>query len=182
MTLTSGSMRKRAILSFCDQIVASAGNVTLTIFVARATSTSGFGSYSIALSLVLILVNITRAASTDPLLVQTSGRHQECVVQNCRDAISGNMFIGVLFGATVAVIALLVDVGPARPVLLTFAIVAPLISLQDATRYVAITARGPGLSLLNDLLWSAAGISAFVLLTKLHSDAPWQYLAAWGFT
>ena len=182
MTLTLGSMRNRAVLSFCDQIVASAGNVTLTVFVARTTSTTGFGSYSIALSLVFILVSVARATSTDPLLVKTSGKQGESTVQNCRDAISGNIFIGVLIGVTVAAVTLLVNVGPAREVLLAFAVVATLISLQEATRYVAITARGPGLALLNDLLWSVTGVAAFVLLNKLQCDAPWQYLAAWGVT
>jgi O-antigen/teichoic acid export membrane protein len=177
-----GPIGKRAILSLCDQIVASAGNLALTVFVARAASTGGFGAFSVASSLVLLLLGINRATSTDPLLVQTSGRRGQSAVQSCRDAISANLFVGTLIGAAVAAIALVFDVGPARPVLLAFAVIAPLLSLQDATRYVAIAYRGPGLALLNDLLWSVAGVAAFLVLTRFHEEAPWQYLAAWGLT
>jgi O-antigen/teichoic acid export membrane protein len=170
----SGRVR-RGSLALVDQGVSALGNVILVLVLARQTTASGFGAFALGYAVYVVTTGVSRALSSEPLIVLGAGR------DDVRDLVSGSLATSLAVGA----VALLVGVGGGlvfdNPSLVTMAVFFPLLTLEDAARMALLSAGRPGLALTIDTVWTVGQCVLFALITTLASGAGGPaYVAAWG--
>jgi hypothetical protein len=122
---------------------------------------------------------VSRAFSTDPLIVRFSNRSHE----EQRDAAGTAVATGIMIGAVVGVIVFAVGVAVAQPLrsaLVAFGIGLPFVLWQDTYRYQFIAARRPHLAALNDLVWVIALAVLLVVTVSADAVTAAPYILAWA--
>ena len=85
-------LNRKSVWGLADQALSSATNVALTIVVAREVGTADLGAFGVAYAAYLILVGLSRAVSSEPLLV----RHAQ---GGARESTGIALACGVVTGA-----------------------------------------------------------------------------------
>jgi O-antigen/teichoic acid export membrane protein len=173
------SARARAAWAILDQMLSSAGNFALAVVVARRVGASEFGVFAIGFTIYALALGVSRALSTDPLVVRFSDRPLAGQREEAGTAAATAILFGACLGASLVVAAFVVG-PPLRPSLLAFGLGLPFLLWQDSYRYQFVASRRPHLAALNDLVWllSLGGLLAIMVLEGASTAAP--YVAAWS--
>lgn len=170
--------RSRLFWGMADQGASSLGNVLLPVAVARTADAETFGAVTVALTAYLLAIGISRALSTDALVV--IHRHLDPVERaRAPQEVSAAAVLVGLFGGAACVGAGFVVSGTLKTCLLILGIAMPLLLLQDCWRFVFIAHDEPHRAFLNDSLWLACQIGLFGLLVISSAPAAY-YLLAWA--
>lgn len=157
-----------------DQGVSSLTNFLVGALVARTLSAEQFGAFSIAFAIYGIILGLSRAATSEPLLVRA---HE---LNDAAEQATGTaLAIGFLFIPASAIIGLLVtgSVGLAIAVL---GLCLPILLLHDAWRFVYIANDTPKSALKIDALWGVILVPVIIALAASGVGTAWPYLLAWG--
>jgi O-antigen/teichoic acid export membrane protein len=170
----------RAGWGLADQVLSSLTNFGLGILVARNVSREDFGGFSLAFSTFLVILNVSRAVSTEPLLIRYSAISVEAWREGAKAAAGASLATGAL-GAAVCLLVAALTQGSVQSAYLVLAIVLPGLLLQDCWRFALIARGAPRLTFLVDLAWGIALVPLF-LFVELQGGgvtvvAP---LLAWG--
>lgn len=164
-------LNRKSVWGLADQALSSATNVALTIVVAREVGTADLGAFGVAYAAYLILVGLSRAVSSEPLLV----RHAQ---GGARESTGIALACGVVTGALLYGAAVVLG-GRAEPALASLALFLPGLLLKDAWRYVFIAGGRPARAILNDGVWAAGQVVGVGWVAVTHPTVGW-FVFAWG--
>jgi O-antigen/teichoic acid export membrane protein len=164
---------------FADQALSSLTNFLLGIFVARSVDALGFGAFSVAFTAYLVALGISRALTTEPLVVRFSSTRTETWKEGTRAATGAAVLIGVLLACLCAAAALIFS-GQLRVALLILAPLLPGLLLQDTWRYAFFAADRDKQAFINDLIWAIVLFPALTVLLVTESATVGWLIAVWG--
>lgn len=168
---------RRVGWGLADQALSSLTNFVVGIVVARTVSLEEFGAFALVFATYSIVLSLSRALTTEPLVVRhshTDDAPDRAAESHATGAALGFGIVSAL--ACLAVVPLLP--GQYRPMLIALAIMLPPLLLQDAWRVVFFV-RGKGRSAcLNDAVWALA-LPVTFLLARQNPTAATMTLA-WG--
>ncbi|MDP9234961.1 MAG: hypothetical protein M3P01_10500 [Actinomycetota bacterium] len=162
-----------------DQGISSLTNFALGIVVARSLSPREFGAFSIAFGVYTTGLGLTRALTSEPLMVRFSAVSRDDWRVGARAATGTAVLIGAAAGLACLVAGLALSAALAS-VLLALGVCMPGLLLQDTWRYAFFSGgRGPS-AFFNDVVW-AVGLSVFMalLFATGRTSVGWLVLA-WG--
>jgi hypothetical protein len=174
------ALLQRAGWGVADQALSSLTNFALGVVVARAVDPATFGSFTIVFVTYTTALGISRAVTSEPLLVHYSTPpHVNWHVGTAR-ATGVAVVIGVVLGVGCATAGWIAGRGLTLP-LIALGATLPGLLLQDCWRY-AFFARGRGFSAFaNDLVWAMVLVPALIVPTGAqHDSITWLAIAAWG--
>jgi O-antigen/teichoic acid export membrane protein len=174
----SGRVARRAAWGVADQMLSSATNFAMGVFVARSATPAEFGVYGLIFATYLIALNVARPLSTEPLLIRFTGAASEAWAGAVRGAAGAVVVVSTILGAVCVTGGLIVGgfVGNAFVIL---GVGLPGLLLQDAWR-LAFFGRGDDrAALLNDLVWAGLLFPIIAMLLIAGLDAPLPLVAAW---
>lgn len=167
--MAEASARWRVGWGLADQGLSSLGNVAVFVLAAQSLDASGFGAFALAMTTYGLAVGVARAVATDPLLVRTP-------VAGAAEATGTALVVGFGFGCLVGLCGLVLSSAP----LVVLGLWLPILTLQDALRFVALERGRPAVAFASDALWSGCEIVvlAAVVLTG-RASAAWL-LGGWA--
>ncbi len=179
MARLSGRVARRVGWGVGDQAFSSLTNFALAILVARAVTPTEFGAFSLAFATYTLALGVSRALTSEPLVVRYTGSSVEAHRRAAASASGAALVVGaaaggvaLLFGATSA--------GVLGEVFLALGISLPGLLLQDSWRFIFFSGGRGSLAFLNDALWAVVMFPAVaVLLLTDHASILWLTLA-WG--
>ncbi len=171
----AASTRRRALV-MADQGVSSLSNVVIAIVVARAVADAGFGAFAAATIAYALTVGVSRALVGEPLLSLYSHATAEVRRRLVPDMLGASIVVSVLAALALAAVGTLVG-GTSGPVLVTLAVVLPLMIVQDVWRYAFIVDR-PAAALAVDVVW-LVGVLVVVPFAPAGAGPAW-YVGVWG--
>lgn len=171
--------RQRVGWGIADQAVSSLTNLALGVMVARAVSTSEFGAFSIAFLTYITTLGLSRALTSDPLVI----RFSTATTERWRDAASSASGAAFVFGAVVGVGCMSVGLvvgGTLGAALAPLGLTLPGLLVQDTWRFAFFARTRGGAAFLNDLVWAGVLFPALAALIAFgHSTVGWIVLV-WG--
>ena len=175
----AGRLFRRAGWNLGDQMLSAVTNAALSFLVARSVDARGFGAFAVAFGVFTVLIGVERALVGQPLNI----RYSAVTGDELRDAFRRGL--GTVLGVTAAVALGCVAAGLAlggvlRPTLVSFGLVLPALTLQDACRLSFFTQAKPQLATLNDALWAVLQFGAMAVLIGTGRATPWSLILAWG--
>lgn len=176
----SGSVQaaRRLGWGLSDQALSSLTNFAVSIAVARTVSTAEFGAFSLTFAAYAIALGLSRALTTEPLVVRHSGPVNGRTKHSERAALGASILIGVATGIACAAVGFAIS-GPYRGLLFALAMVLPGLLLQDALRVVFFV-RGQGRrAFTNDLIWAVLLVPTFFAAQRIGASATTMTFA-WG--
>jgi hypothetical protein len=173
----AGVNRRRALV-MADQGASSLSNTVVGIFAARALTSDGFGAFGLAWVAYFMALGACRALVGEPLLSLYSSEERASRAARVPHVLGATLTVSVLSAAVASAVGFVLD-GPASSALLAFAVVSPVVLLQDMWRFVYIIDRA-GMALALDMAWL---ISVCVVLALAPADAgaAW-FVIAWGLS
>ena len=162
-------MAGRAGWGLADQIMSSLTNFGLGIMVARNVSPEDFGGFSLAFATFLVVLNVSRAVSTEPLLIRYSARSVETWRNGTRRAAGASLVTGALASSVCLIVAALTH-GAVQAAYATLAVVLPGLLLQDCWRFALVARGAPRSTFLVDLAWGVALLPLLLAIDLLLTD------------
>ena len=154
------SDRKQLAWGMVDQGFSSASNFGGSILAARMLSTTEFGAFSIGFALYVIVLGLSRAWSSEPLVVRYAASEERNQADAIRRGATTAFTAGVLGGAALCVAGFLLS-SAVRTTLFAVALFLPALMLQDFWRYALILRRRSRDAAVNDLTWLVVLVVAF---------------------
>ena len=146
-----------------DQVVGSASNFALSLYVAREFGPRAFGAFSLAFVTFTVILNASRGTATDPLMVRYSG----ATGARWREATGAASATGIMVGAVAGVVCVVAGMllpPPIGPALIALGVLLPGLMLQDSVRFAFFAAGRPRSALLNDVVWTVLLLFALVMV------------------
>jgi O-antigen/teichoic acid export membrane protein len=173
------SPKTRAAWTILDQTLSSASNFALAVIVARQVGTTEYGVFAIGFTIYALALGVSRALSTDPLVVRFSHKSLDDQREEAGTAAGTAILFGVVLGGLLVAAAFLAG-PPLRSSLLTFGVGLPFLLWQDSYRYQFVASRRPQLAALNDLVWLLALSALFAIAVQADASTAAPYVVAWS--
>ena len=175
----SRALARRASWGVADQALSSLTNFALTISVARAVTTAEFGAFAVAYAAYLMFIQLSRAMSSEPLVVRYSSTTIDRWRSGSEAACGTAVAVGLVTGGATACVGLLVG-GSMRAGLFALAIMLPGLLLQDALRLAFFAQGHPAKAAANDFIWAIIQLPAIILLLKYAHPSVSTLILVWG--
>ncbi|MGY1845562.1 hypothetical protein ACI79Y_18810 [Modestobacter sp. SYSU DS0875] len=174
-----GGTRRRATWSLLDQVLSSLANFGLTIAVARAVDEQLGGVFTYAFMVFTLVIGLTRAVSTDPLVIRFSAADAAARGRAAAQAAGASTAMGLAAGALCLAVGLVLrgDLGAALALLL---LVLPGHLLQDSYRSAAFAGGDPRRAALNDVVRVVVQFAGIGLCVAAGTTGLSGYLASWA--
>lgn len=179
VTIWRSSALRRAGWTVADQALTSVGNLLLAVGVARSVPLADFGAFAIAFAVYLFALGISRAVTTDPLVVRHSTGSAADGRRAAASAVGASFTLAALMSAAVAVVALPLS-NTVAAALFALAGVLPALLMQDAWRFVFFAAGAPRRATVNDASRIVVMLFLVAGLATRGADEAWVYVCAWG--
>lgn len=170
--------RRRVAWGLADQILSSASNFLVAFLAANQLAAGDFGSFVLALAVCNLVAWLARALASDPLSVAHAADDADRLRAAVRASATTALLVGVLSGAAVAGIGLLLG-GDLGLLFLVTALVLPGVTLQDNIRFGLLVGKRPRAMFVNDLVWLVLQVPLLVVVLVLEGS-PAALLAVWG--
>ncbi len=161
-----------------DQAISSLTNFGLGIAVARSVSPYEFGVFTIVFSAYLVALNLSRAFSTDPLIVRFTASNPGAWRSAVSDASGTALLISGAFAGASLVVA--VAVSSMRVPFLVLALCLPGLLLQDAYRSSFFAEGKAHKAFWNDLVWLVLLLTGVSISFLSLASSLYPFLIAWG--
>jgi hypothetical protein len=175
---SKGTVVGRAAWAIADQTLSSMTNFALAVGVANQVSTADFGAFSIAFAGYLVALTVSRAISSDPLMIRYSARPERDWRGATGRAAASAVMVGVV-GGGIAVLAAVVLGGSLGLALFVLGIGLPALLLQDSWRYAFFAIRRGSSAFVNDLVWTVVLAAAYVVLVATGQRSAGAFVLAW---
>ncbi len=152
-----GAAGRRVGWVVADQAVSSLTNFALSLIILREVGQKSFGAFAVAMTTYFVALGVSRALSSDPLVVLYS----DVSYSAWRKAIVSSTGLSVALGGAIAIILLVASsvVDPlVAQALRPLALSLPGLLLQDAWRYAFFSGGRPRQAFVNDVCWGVAQI------------------------
>lgn len=171
--------RGRSVWGILDQGLSSVTNLAVAVFVGRAVDPAEFGRFTGAVLAYQVASGLLRGAASESLTVRASGM----TADESRPDVQGSLALSMVGGALVAValvVVAFVGDGSFRAMTLILAASLPLLALQDAVRYAALTLGRPKVAVVSDAAWLVVLLAAGMWLASGEGDTATPYFTAWA--
>jgi O-antigen/teichoic acid export membrane protein len=170
---------RRAGWGIGDQAFSSLTNFAVGIMVARTQTPREFGAFSLAFATYVVALNVSRAVSTEPLVVRYSAAPAEQWARGTRSATGSAVATGTLAGLACIVAGIFLG-GTLGSAFLALGLTMPGLLLQDSWRF-AFFAKGKGRqAFLNDAMWALVLFPGLVLLSATGHHSVFALTLCWG--
>ena len=170
---------RRISWGLVDQVLSSATNFALTVFVARAAAGADFGAFAIVIATYLVMVGLGQGLVGQPF----AAHHSASPEWSVRDAVAGAtgsaLGLGIVLGAGCVAVGAAAG-GSLGEQLLVMGIALPGLLLQDAWRFVFVALGRPERAVWNDGLWAAVQGAGFAVLLASGNATPIALVTAWA--
>jgi O-antigen/teichoic acid export membrane protein len=173
------SPKARAAWTILDQALSSASNFALAVIVARHVGSTEYGVFAIGFTIYALALGVSRALSTDPLVVRFSHKSVDDQREEAGIAAGTAILFGAVVGGLLAAAAFVAGT-PLRSSLLAFGVGLPFLFLQDSYRYQFVASRRPHFAALNDLVWLLALSALFAIAVRADASTAAPYVVAWS--
>ncbi len=173
------ALGRHAGWGLADQAFSSLTNFAVGLLIARAVAPADFGAFSLAFALYNVALNMTRALTTQPLVIRHTGPVTPQWRRAAAAATGTALLAGLAAGAVVIVVALLTG-GAVRDAFLVIGLLLPGLLLQDAWRFAFFSSGRGGHACANDLAWTAIQVPAMVLIGVTGHASLVPEMVAWG--
>lgn len=176
---TVRSSPRHGVLTVADQLTWSAANVATLIAAARVLPSDRFGVVAAAAVIFVVALAISRAFVTEPLILRSSDPARITAHRDGVGAVLGAALIAAPVFSLIT-LGLPLFVSSVDVATLATAYAASVMTLvQDATRYVAINGRRPGIALTSDFSWLALALLAIAAPGAFPITGPQDGLRLW---
>ena len=163
-----------------DQALSSATNFALGLVLVRSVPTESFGIFTLTFASYLVMLGITRAITSEPLLIRFANVDKGLQADAARSVTGVGLVVGA-FGALVFISGSLIFMqGTPQWAFVILGLSLPGLLLQDTWRYVFFTQGRPFQAFLNDLIWAVGLLLLLVLEIVLDVISTPTALLAWG--
>ena len=169
---------RRRVLVMADQAASSLSNTLVGIFAARALSAEGFGAFGLAWVAYFLVQGACRALVGEVLLSIHSAEDAERRGRRLPEILGATLTVSAVAAVGAAAVGVLLE-PPSSSALLAFAVVIPVVLVQDTWRFVCIVDRA-GTALLLDVVWLVA-VCGVLAAAPEGAGAGW-FVAAWGLS
>jgi hypothetical protein len=173
--------KSEAVWGLLDQALSSATNLTLTLLAARTLGIVRFGGLALAFAGYLVALGLSRAVSSEPLVVRFSGASEASWTAATARSTGSAFLVGFLGGAVMLLAAVFVG-GPTRDALVGMAPFMPGLLLQDAWRFAFFAARRGSSAAVNDFIWAVMLAGALVWILGTGRGSVIGFASAWGLS
>lgn len=151
-----------------DQVVSSASNLLAVLLVARSLDADGFGRFALAYAIVVAGLGVSRSwFGTRLSLVDDPG----AVAAEVRRATGALLVLAPALVLVVLVPSWLLTAGSDPVVLVAVSLAAPVVCLQDALRFGAVSQGRPAVALASDAVWLVVLLAALPLAGRAGAGA-----------
>ena len=160
---------RRGVAILADQAFSSLQNYLVLIFALRSLGIERFGEFSIAYTTMFVTIVIVRSFVFEPFTILYTTKSSEQRHKAARDATGTSLTLGFMIGLVCLAFIPLSHGGPARSLLIAFAVAVPIMLLQDGWRMFFFASGRPWSAAINDascLLATAPLIGAAAILVK----------------
>jgi len=176
----SRQVLQRASWGVADQALSSLTNFALGILVARSATTAGFGAFSIVFTTFTVTLGLSRALTSEPLMVRYSGSARPVWQRGTAAATGTALAVGVAVGFICGLVGWMIVGGTLGAPFLALGATLPGLLLQDCWRY-AFFANGEGRkAFMNDALCAAVLVVVFGALIRSGGASIGLLVLAWG--
>jgi O-antigen/teichoic acid export membrane protein len=172
------AVARRVGWGLADQALSSGTNFALAVLIARAVTKQEFGAFGVAFTVYLLVQGLTRAVTSEPLLVRHSETDDGRVAAG-RSSTGAALVVGAVAGALVVTGGLSIG-GLVGRALVPLGLFLPALMAQDALRFVLIADRRPRAAAANDLVWAVAQLAAVGVLVSADRHDVALLVGAWG--
>ncbi|MGY1749212.1 hypothetical protein [Modestobacter sp. SYSU DS0511] len=170
---------RQAVWTVIDQVLSSVANFGLTIAVAREVDQVAAGAFAYAFLVLSFGLGVSRAISTDPLVIRFSAATAEARARAVTAAAGAMVLLGLVAGLLCALAGVLVgDVLGAA--LLMLVLVLPAQFVQDSWRSASFASRNARRAAANDAVRVVVQFGGLGLCAGLGVDDLRWYMAAWA--
>jgi O-antigen/teichoic acid export membrane protein len=170
---------RRAGWGIGDQAFSSLTNFALGIMVARTQSAREFGAFSLAFATYVVALNVSRALSTEPLVVRYSAVEPDEWRRGVRSATGSAVGAGIVAGLVCLALSSFMG-GGLGSAFLALGLTLPGLLLQDSWRF-AFFAQGRGRqAFLNDAMWAIVLFPGLALLISTGHATVFWLTFCWG--
>lgn len=169
----------RTVWTAIDQGLSSLTNFGVGIAIAHSASARDFGAFAIVFAAYLVALGVSRAISTEPLLVRVSAATPETRRSATRAATGLVLILGVGSGMLLAAAGLLVGSTTGRA-LVALAVCLPGLLLQDSWRWAFFADGRPASAAANDLVWTVLEMVLLGAALAVHVRSTPRLVLAWG--
>ena len=162
-----------------DQVLSSATNFMLGVFVARVVTPRDFGAFSVVYAVFTLSLGIIRAVICEPLVIRYSSVSEDRWRDGVRVSAGAAVAVGSIVGLGSVAGALLFG-GPLGVTLAIVGASLPALLLQDIWRYSFFARDRGGAAFLNDLTWGVAMFATMGLVMHAERHTIGWFTAAWA--
>lgn len=174
-----GELPRGAFWALTDQALSSLTNFALTLLAARSLHPAEFGGFTLAFSGYLIALGLSRAVSSEPLVVRFSDAPVHAWREGTSRATGSALIVG-LVAALAMVVAASITRGATGIALFAIAPFLPGLLLQDAWRFAFFASRSGDRAAANDAIWAMLLATALVVVFVLGHPSIVAFAVAWG--
>ncbi len=161
-----------------DQVVSSATNFLLVVFVSHATDADSFGAFTLCFSTFLIVLGLARAVTSQVLVLRYASVSTPLWRSGASLAAGTALSIGAIAGALLVATSILLP--DFRSEACALGLVMPMLLLQDTWRF-AFFAHSSGIrAFASDFTWMVVFLAGAVLLHGAEQWTPTSIIAVWG--
>jgi O-antigen/teichoic acid export membrane protein len=174
----SGTVR-RVSWGLADQATSSATNFVLGLLVARSVDVADVGIFFLAFNAYALALSLSRAFSTDALVIRYSTGSPREWQQASRSATGTAAVTGAICGVASMGAGWVIG-GHAGATFVALGIALPGLLIQDAWRFAFFAKAKGSQAFLNDLIWGIALVVTLALAFTTGRDSVGWLTAAWG--
>jgi O-antigen/teichoic acid export membrane protein len=170
---------RRAGWGLLDQILSSATNFALGIFIAATVSPNQFGAFFVVYGAYGVCLGISSGVASTPLIVRFSAADGTQLRQAERSSVGTALAVGLLGGAACLFAAAFIGSDIAGPLRAVGAMLPGLL-VQDAWRFAFMARGAPRLAAANDSLWAALQVGGTSILLAADAVSASSMALVWG--
>jgi hypothetical protein len=170
---------RRISWGLVDQVLSSATNFALTVFVARAAAGADFGAFAIVIATYLVAAGLGQGLAGQPF----AARHSAAAEGSIGGAVAGATGAALLLGVVLGIGCVAAGAGAHGALgaqLVVLGLAVPGLLLQDAWRFVFVALGRPARAAANDALWAAVQGAGFAALVVTGHATPIALVATWA--
>lgn len=169
--------RRAVAWGVVDQALSSATNFGGAVLAARALSADAFGAVAVAFAAYVLLLGVSRAATSEPLLIRSSASDEPERRVAVGRALGAAAVLAAAAGLLVAAVGLSVG-SSTGGALVVLGVVLPALLLQDVCRHALVMDGRAPAAAANDGLWLVVVVVAFASAPADLGAA--SAVACWG--
>lgn len=162
-----------------DQGLSSLTNFALGVMIARSVDPESFGAFGITFGTYLVALGVSRALTSELLLVRYSGADAVRWRAGAESATGAALALGIVMGFLCFLVSIVAD-SALEQAFTGLALGLPGLLVQDSWRYAFFAQSKGTQAFVNDFVWSGVLFPLIAVLIWTDSRSIALFMLAWG--